>query len=231
MSDVPRQQKPISAPVIRRKIKVLVTWIGFIEYAKAYNNLQGIKSVKDQLEYMLNSYQPVLLTLQETMLTDKSSRCRLQGYTCVEVKHKIKKGGRGLLTAVRNTAGLTISEYRSNPYWMATKVSGTLTSNNKIEMMVINVHIPSSSTKKKQVTEQIATFARNYKLKHPGHIILVMGDFNMKTDAAVKYTTKIGVGLQRAKTMNSPGSRVVNGKIGNMIDHIMYSGITHRPLG
>ncbi|PVU93556.1 hypothetical protein BB561_003190 [Smittium simulii] len=52
---------------------------------------------------------------------------------------------------------------------MATKVSGTLTSNNKIEMMVINVHIPSSSTKKKQVTEQIATFARNYKLKHPGH--------------------------------------------------------------
>ncbi|PVU86841.1 hypothetical protein BB561_006528 [Smittium simulii] len=135
-------------------------------------NLIGIKNVKNQLEYMLNSYQPILLTLQETMLTEKSSRCRLQGYTCIEVKHKIKKGGRGLLTVVRNTADLTIFEYLSNSYWMATKVSDTLEINNKVEMMVINVHTPSSLTKKKQVTEHITSFSRNYKLKHPDHIIL-----------------------------------------------------------
>ncbi|OLY81025.1 hypothetical protein AYI68_g4872, partial [Smittium mucronatum] len=60
-------------------------------------NVRGIKNSGEELEYYLNSAQPDILALQETFLNKKSYRYRLPGYTCIEAKTDIAKGGTGLL--------------------------------------------------------------------------------------------------------------------------------------
>ncbi|PVU93571.1 hypothetical protein BB561_003172 [Smittium simulii] len=61
------------------------------------------------------------------------------------------------------------------------------------------------------------------------HIIL-MGDFNLDVKKVLLLNSRIGIGLQRAHFINSKGSRVHNGKTGNMIAHILYGGEAGRPL-
>ncbi|PVU87103.1 hypothetical protein BB561_006459 [Smittium simulii] len=110
-------------------------------------NIQEIKGIKTELKYVLYSYQPTVIALQKTLLSIKSSRCRLQQYTCVKAKSSIQ-GIRGLLIGVRNDCGFTISEYKSQAHWMAAKLTATIADLGKIEILVNNVHIPSNNVKK-----------------------------------------------------------------------------------
>ncbi|PVU97381.1 hypothetical protein BB561_000576 [Smittium simulii] len=100
--------------VRRRKIKGLPMWIGFMTLPKR-----------------MTAYQPTVIALQETMLSTKSYRSRLQQYTCVEAKSSIQ-GGRGLLIGVRNDYGFTIVEYKSRAHWVAAKLTATIADVGKI---------------------------------------------------------------------------------------------------
>ncbi|OMJ08096.1 hypothetical protein AYI69_g11203 [Smittium culicis] len=78
-------------------------------------NIRSIKNSKEELEHYLSSCKPDILVLQETFLNKKSYRCRLPGYTCIEAKADLTKGGIGLLIAVKNNIGLDLNEYKSAP--------------------------------------------------------------------------------------------------------------------
>ncbi|OLY81623.1 hypothetical protein AYI68_g4269 [Smittium mucronatum] len=51
----------------------------------------------------------------------------------------------------------------------------------------------------------------------------------MDVQAATKFTSKIGVGLELVKVSNSSGSRWNKDTVGRMIDHIFYAGFNCRP--
>ncbi|OMJ14418.1 hypothetical protein AYI70_g7880 [Smittium culicis] len=60
-----------------------------------------------------------IIALQETFLNKKTYRYRIPGYTTIESKADLTKGGTGLLLAVRNQSGLMISEYKSSQTWLS----------------------------------------------------------------------------------------------------------------
>ncbi|OMJ09775.1 hypothetical protein AYI69_g10511, partial [Smittium culicis] len=116
-------------------------------------NIQGIKSIKEDLEHYLNfsksdSAKPDILALQETLLTKKTYRCRIPGYTCIEAKADHAKGGTGLLLAIRNNVGLEISEFKSAATWLLVIVSGRTKNGDKFTLLVTNTHFPSAGIRK-----------------------------------------------------------------------------------
>ncbi|OMJ22009.1 hypothetical protein AYI69_g5575 [Smittium culicis] len=89
-------------------------------------NIHGIKSVKSEQELFLQKSKPDILLLQETYLSKKTYRCRIPGYSCIESKSEITKGGTGLLIGVRDKSGLKITELNINPTWMSGEILGSL---------------------------------------------------------------------------------------------------------
>ncbi|PVU97865.1 hypothetical protein BB561_000292 [Smittium simulii] len=143
---------------------------------------------------------------------------QLPGLTCSKLLGTLLGGELtfNLAGILKNTSILAVKIVLSTAQFLtATSTTRTITFK---ELIVAHASWTQSSNSMEILVEKVrhcakTSFSQNYKLKHPNHIILIMGNFNIKTDAAV-----------------NPGSRADNGKIGNMIDYIMYSTITHRPL-
>ncbi|OMJ22871.1 hypothetical protein AYI70_g2593 [Smittium culicis] len=85
-------------------------------------------------------------------------------------------------------------------------------------MHIMNVHLPSNSTRRKKLSEEIVSYMIRAKNKFRKHVIFE--DFNMDVKAAKKIILKTGAGLQRENPTKSTGSRWHKGKTGRMIDHI-----------
>ncbi|PVU93505.1 hypothetical protein BB561_003249 [Smittium simulii] len=158
--------------------------------------------------------QPLIICLQETLLTKKSHRCRLAGYTAIEQKSDLTCGGNGLLIGVKENIGLNISEFQSNPHWISCKITAVLIDNTRLDIVLINVHIPSAGIRKK----------RRFKPK-----ILIVGDFNTDIAKTIKYMRKIGADVEQAIVSKLSGSRKKDLEIDRMIDHISYSRFNTRP--
>lgn len=188
-------------------------------------NIRGIKSAKPELELLLLKKQPDVLVLQETFLNKKTHRCKIPGYTCIESKADLTKGGNGLLIAVRNKSGLTISEYKNNPAWMAGIINGTTVSGELFSSIIVNLHIPSSGIRKKKTVQEIYSYLKNLRFNN----LFICGDFNMDTYKSAQFLKKSGIDFSLAHVTNSLGSRWNKNIMGRMIDHIYYSSNFTRP--
>ncbi|PVU93717.1 hypothetical protein BB561_003076 [Smittium simulii] len=87
-------------------------------------NIRGLRGSKLEFAHFLAKKQPLIICLQETLLTKKSYRCILAGYTAIEQKSDLTCGGNDLLVEIKEKIGLNI--------------------------ILINVHIPSSGIRKKK---------------------------------------------------------------------------------
>ncbi|OLY81997.1 hypothetical protein AYI68_g3890, partial [Smittium mucronatum] len=118
-------------------------------------NVRGIKNSGEELGYYLHSARPDILALQETFLNKKLFRYRLPGYTCIEAKTDIAKGGTGLLLAVRNKSGLQISEFKSSQNWISGIIHGKYQNGKVFDMLVTDVHIPSAGIRRSKSKDEI----------------------------------------------------------------------------
>ncbi|OMJ26168.1 hypothetical protein AYI70_g370 [Smittium culicis] len=107
-------------------------------------NFRGIKGISEELIHFINSVKPDVLALQENFLTKSTYIFRLPGYTCIESKANLIKGGKGLLLAARNKSGLQISELQSCQAWLSGIIYGGKINGKKFESIVTNVHMPST---------------------------------------------------------------------------------------
>ncbi|PVU97269.1 hypothetical protein BB560_005748, partial [Smittium megazygosporum] len=94
-------------------------------------NIRGFKGSKLELEYILSKRHPNITGIQESMLTRDTNRCNINGYTCIESKSDVAKGGNGLIMGVKNGFGIKIYEYKSTPYCLIGKLTATTTCHNK----------------------------------------------------------------------------------------------------
>ncbi|OMJ14538.1 LINE-1 retrotransposable element ORF2 protein, partial [Smittium culicis] len=192
-------------------------------------NIRGYVSKREEIDLVLRQYQPTLLMLQETNLNAKSNRLRIQGYQTVESKSHLRTGGRGLAIGVRKELGLSISELSQSPHWMATKISGTHSSGEKLSLIVVNLHMPHQTMRRKLVILGLTKYLRKLRSKKKKTKILLVGDFNKDIKSTVSILNRIGIGLRRAVVSNSKGSRMNNATMGRMIDHVAYTGFSNNP--
>ncbi|OMJ23940.1 RNA-directed DNA polymerase from mobile element jockey, partial [Smittium culicis] len=192
-------------------------------------NIRGYVSKREEIDLFLRQYQPTLITLQETNLNAKSNRLRIQGYQTVESKSQLRAGGRGLAIGVRKELGLSISELSQSPHWMATKISGTHSSGEKLSLIVVNLHMPHQTMRRKLVIWGLTNYLRKLRSKKKKTKILLVGDFNKDIKSTVSMLNRIGIGLRRAVVSNSKGSRMNNATMGRMIDHVAYTGFANNP--
>ncbi|OLY79182.1 hypothetical protein AYI68_g6757 [Smittium mucronatum] len=57
---------------------------------------------------------------------------------------------------------------------------------------------------------------------------MILEDFNMNVPCESNFIYRLGLSHQEAEVTNSPGFRYNKGKIGRMIDHVFYSGLSGR---
>ncbi|OMJ10114.1 LINE-1 retrotransposable element ORF2 protein, partial [Smittium culicis] len=192
-------------------------------------NIRGYISKREEVDLVLRQYLPTVLALQETNLNAKSNRLRLQGYQTVESKSHLRAGGRGLAIGVRKELGLSVSELRQTPHWMAAAVSGVHKNGEKLELFVINLHLPHKTNRRKLTILELTKYLRKLRSKKRKAKIVVMGDFNKDTNSTISMLNRIGIGLRRAAVNNSKGSRMNGATMGRMIDHISYTGLAANP--
>ncbi|OMJ23460.1 hypothetical protein AYI70_g2254 [Smittium culicis] len=106
-------------------------------------------------------------------------------------------------------------------------VTGCTKSGEKFQLLVTNVHIPSSGIRKKNTISELMSSFKKFNIKF--NKLLLLRDLNMDTLASIRLTLKMGTGFQKAKVSNSKGSRYNKGTVGRMIDHIYYAGLNSRP--
>ncbi|PVU96561.1 hypothetical protein BB560_005800, partial [Smittium megazygosporum] len=63
---------------------------------------------KLELEYILSKRSPNIIGIQESLLTRDTNRCNINGYTCIESKSDVARGGNGLILGVKNGFGIKI---------------------------------------------------------------------------------------------------------------------------
>ncbi|PVV03267.1 hypothetical protein BB560_002263 [Smittium megazygosporum] len=192
-------------------------------------NIRGFKGSKLELEYILSKRRPNIIGIQESLLTRDTNRCNINGYTCIESKSNVAKGGNGLIMGVKNGFGIKIYEYKSTPYWLIGKLTATTTTNTNFNMYVVNVHIPSTSIRKRKALESLEKALQKLKNNKNDVKIIVMGDFNMDKKQVLNWIRKLGIGLQLNNVTNSKGSRRVGTEMGRMIDHILHNDALNPP--
>ncbi|OLY78950.1 hypothetical protein AYI68_g6992, partial [Smittium mucronatum] len=190
-------------------------------------NIRGVKSAKPELELLLQKSKPDILLIQETFLSKKSYRCRIPGYTTIESKTELTKGGNGLLIGVRNQSGLVLSEFINYPTWMVGLVQGKTKRNENFRINVVNVHMPSWGIRKKRTMNEIQSFLKNRNGTKDA--IIFAGDFNMDIVRSDQFLKKSGIDFEHSRVSNSSGSRWNKNDMGRMIDHIFYYRIGSRP--
>ncbi|PVU84568.1 hypothetical protein BB560_007314, partial [Smittium megazygosporum] len=100
-------------------------------------NIRGFKGSKLELEYILSKRRPNIIGIQESLLTRDTNRCTINGYTCIESKSNVAKGGNGLILGVKNGFGIKIYEYKSTPNWLIGKLTATITTNTNFSCYVL----------------------------------------------------------------------------------------------
>ncbi|PVV01209.1 hypothetical protein BB560_004385, partial [Smittium megazygosporum] len=201
-----------------------------IEKLKIFSyNIRGFKGSKLELEYILSKRRPNIIGIQESLLTRDTNRCNINGYTCIESKSDVARGGNGLILGVKNGFGIKIYEYKSTPYWLIGKLTATTTTNTIFTMYVVNVHIPSASIRKRKALESLEKALQKLKNNKNDVKIIVMGDFNMDKKQVLNWIRKLGIGLQLNNVTNSKGSRRVGTEMGRMIDHILHNDALNPP--
>ncbi|PVU92621.1 hypothetical protein BB561_003720 [Smittium simulii] len=105
-------------------------------------NIQSIYNKVEELELILSKSAPTVLCLQETHLSEKLNFLKLKGYTCVESKKKLTKIGSGLLIALKNRSGWSVSELWSEYTWMSCKIKSKSTAGQNNELITININMP-----------------------------------------------------------------------------------------
>ncbi|PVZ97049.1 hypothetical protein BB558_007019, partial [Smittium angustum] len=192
-------------------------------------NVRGITGIREELVRYLNWKRPTILALQETNLTKKTNRWLIPGYTCIEAKSELTKGGTGLLIGIRDDSGLSISELDGSPQWMAAKIVGTFQHGGKFELLAINIHLPQTSVRRKKAKQEVSTYLTKEHSKDKDMPMLLLGDFNADIAQSDRLTRRMGINLRRVSISNSTGSRRHNGKMRRMVDHIYYRGFHEHP--
>ncbi|PVU97845.1 hypothetical protein BB561_000284 [Smittium simulii] len=146
-----------------------------------------------------------------------------------EEKSELTCGGNDLLVEIKENIGLNISEFQSNPHWISCKITADLIGNTRLNIVLINVHIPSSGIRKKKALESLENHINKIKQLKNQPKILIVGDFNMDIVKSSPQITKLNANLTLESVLNSLGSRKNGVEIGRMIDHIFYSGFYSRP--
>ncbi|PVU89787.1 hypothetical protein BB561_005161 [Smittium simulii] len=169
---------------------------------------EAFKMLEKKYGAYIRKDTPTVLCLQETHLSEKSNFLKLKGYTCVESKKKLTKIGSGLLIALKNRSGWSVSELRSEYTWMSCKITSQSTAGQNNELIIINIHMPHITTERKKTKKQIEEYIQKFILKNREKKIILTGDFNMDPKKTMNWINRMGVGLIRTPIYNSKGSRL-----------------------
>ncbi|PVZ97053.1 hypothetical protein BB558_007014 [Smittium angustum] len=139
-----------------------------------------------------------------------------------ESKKKLIKTGSGFLVRFHKKSGLKFFEYITNLTWKAVKVEDKNVDENRMDLVLMNTHIPSQHKKKKRSQRRYFQIYSKKSIENPTSKNYTDWDMYKVKGKFLELTNKMGVGLTRVPTNNAKGSRMNSPKMGKIIDHIGY---------
>ncbi|PVU92851.1 hypothetical protein BB561_003578 [Smittium simulii] len=143
-------------------------------------NICGIKSSKPEIDQILQYRQPSIVLIQEA--TNR------------------------LLIALKNNIGLQIFKLKVQQHWMSAKITEKTYDGNEINIIVINLNIPSSVIRKKQAILTPNKHINKLKSNFFYQKIIFIGDFNMDINQIKKCLAKSNTDMSITEVYNSSGS-------------------------
>jgi len=185
-------------------------------------NVNGIKQKREDIRLYMQSLDADVFALQETLRQPDLFRLHFYGYQCIERTMVPGPGKRGLAIAVKQC----FSAYQvgvGSDYWIFIRIVGGQL---KSPIIVGNVYMPHRNVavphlrreSRNNLQAEVASLSRRY----PNDPIIVMGDFNRRTEAMVKLLRGMP-GLCEPKVIGDPGT--LRKAHGGQLDHVLVSTI------
>ncbi|ELQ74334.1 Apurinic/apyrimidinic endonuclease [Trachipleistophora hominis] len=156
-------------------------------------NINGFRNKSEEVYAFLDRRRPDILAMQETLLSEERYRTYIPGYTTIEAKMTDREGGRGLLLSVRNNRGLRLSEYKSDPNYLAGIIEGLDMQKEKFSMLIINVYASCDSKTKRQTIQQVCRLVERELQRQKFKEIIMLGDWNDTPEKTYNRLTKQGM--------------------------------------